>query len=150
MIVSLYLFHLHIVLSALQLKVSDLPCGFLKLVTIWYNRGDQKIQQRWPEDTTGVTRRQEKQNTGEVILPIPSSLCTVSHYEVTNTDKTLPHGSHQPKSKKTRQFNISRSGLPNLFTSNGFTNTDSHTAVLLNSFKFCAPVVFAWFWLFLS
>ena len=29
-------------------------------------------------------------------------------------------------------------------------NTDSHPAVLLNSFKFCAPVVFVWFWLFFS
>ena len=28
--------------------------------------------------------------------------------------------------------------------------TDSHPAVLLNSFKFCAPVVFVWFWLFFS
>ena len=27
---------------------------------------------------------------------------------------------------------------------------DSHPAVLLNSLKFCAPVVFVWFWLFLS
>ena len=29
-------------------------------------------------------------------------------------------------------------------------NTDSHPAVLLNSFKFCAPIVFIWFWLFFS
>jgi hypothetical protein len=29
-------------------------------------------------------------------------------------------------------------------------NTDRHPAVLLNSFKFCAPVVFVWFWLFFS
>ena len=29
-------------------------------------------------------------------------------------------------------------------------NTDSHPAVLLNFFKFCAPVVFVWFWLFFS
>jgi hypothetical protein len=29
-------------------------------------------------------------------------------------------------------------------------NTDSHPAVLLNSFIFCAPVVFVWFWLFFS
>ena len=29
-------------------------------------------------------------------------------------------------------------------------NTDSHPAVLFNSFKFCAPVVFVWFWLFFS
>jgi hypothetical protein len=29
-------------------------------------------------------------------------------------------------------------------------NTDSQPAVLLNSFKFCAPVVFVWFWLFFS
>ena len=29
-------------------------------------------------------------------------------------------------------------------------NTDSHPAVLLNSFKCCAPVVFVWFWLFFS
>ena len=29
-------------------------------------------------------------------------------------------------------------------------NTDSHPAVLLNSFKFCAPVVFVRFWLFFS
>jgi hypothetical protein len=29
-------------------------------------------------------------------------------------------------------------------------NTDSHPAVLLNSFKFCAPVVLIWFWLFFS
>jgi hypothetical protein len=29
-------------------------------------------------------------------------------------------------------------------------NTDSHPAVLLNSFKLCAPVVFVWFWLFFS
>jgi hypothetical protein len=29
-------------------------------------------------------------------------------------------------------------------------NTDNHPAVLLNSFKFCAPVVFVWFWLFFS
>jgi hypothetical protein len=29
-------------------------------------------------------------------------------------------------------------------------NADSHPAVLLNSFKFCAPVVFDWFWLFFS
>ena len=32
-------------------------------------------------------------------------------------------------------------------------NTDSHPAVLLNSFKFCAPLVFVWFvwfWLFFS
>ena len=29
-------------------------------------------------------------------------------------------------------------------------NTESHPAVLLNSFKFCAPVVFVWFWLFFS
>ena len=28
--------------------------------------------------------------------------------------------------------------------------TYNHPAVLLNSFKFCAPVVFVWFWLFLS
>jgi hypothetical protein len=28
--------------------------------------------------------------------------------------------------------------------------TDSHPAVLLNSFKFCALVVFVWFWLFFS
>jgi hypothetical protein len=29
-------------------------------------------------------------------------------------------------------------------------NTDSHPAVLLSSFKVCAPVVFVWFWLFFS
>jgi hypothetical protein len=29
-------------------------------------------------------------------------------------------------------------------------NTDSHPAVLLNSFKFYDPVVFVWFWLFFS
>ena len=29
-------------------------------------------------------------------------------------------------------------------------NTDSHPAELLNSCKFCAPVVFIWFWLFFS
>jgi 5-hydroxyisourate hydrolase-like protein (transthyretin family) len=28
-------------------------------------------------------------------------------------------------------------------------NTDSHPAVLFDSLKFCAPVVFVWFWLFL-
>jgi hypothetical protein len=29
-------------------------------------------------------------------------------------------------------------------------NTDSHPPVLLNCFKFCAPVVFVWFWLLFS
>jgi hypothetical protein len=29
-------------------------------------------------------------------------------------------------------------------------STDSHPTVLLNSFKFCAPVVFVWSWLFFS
>ncbi len=28
------------------------------------------------------------------------------------------------------------------------THTDIHPGVLLNSFKFCPPVVFVWFWLF--
>ena len=31
-----------------------------------------------------------------------------------------------------------------------YKKPDSHPAVLLNSFKFCPPVVFIWFWLFLS
>ena len=31
-----------------------------------------------------------KQNTGEVILQIPPSLCKASHYKVTNTDKKKP------------------------------------------------------------
>ena len=29
-----------------------------------------------------------------------------------------------------------------------YKNPDSHPVVLLYSFKFCAPVVFIWFWLF--
>jgi hypothetical protein len=29
-------------------------------------------------------------------------------------------------------------------------NTDNHPAILLISIKFCAPVVFVWFWLFFS
>ena len=31
-----------------------------------------------------------------------------------------------------------------------YKKPDSHPAVLLNSFKFCPPVVFIWFWLFIS
>jgi hypothetical protein len=36
------------------------------------------------------------------------------------------------------------------YKKNPTKTTDSHPAVLLNSFKFCAPVVFVWFWLFFS
>ena len=36
------------------------------------------------------------------------------------------------------------------YTKKTTKNTDSHPAVLLNSFKFCAPVVFVWFRLFFS
>jgi hypothetical protein len=44
-----------------------------------------------------------KQNTGEVILQIPPSLCKASHYKVTNTDnkKNQPTTSYVQKKKKT-------------------------------------------------
>lgn len=45
-------------------------------------------------------------NTGEVILQIASSLCLTPLYDVTNTDKKQPYGSHQLKVKKTRQIDI--------------------------------------------
>jgi hypothetical protein len=46
-----------------------------------------------------------KQNTDAVILQIPSSLCPVSNYEVTNTQKQ-PRDSHQMNNKKSRQLDI--------------------------------------------
>jgi hypothetical protein len=40
--------------------------------------------------------------------------------------------------------------INSLQTNKNTKNTDSHPAVLLNSLKFCAPVVFVWLWLFFS
>jgi len=47
-----------------------------------------------------------KQNTGEVVLQILSSLCLTSHYEATNTDRKQSQGFHQVNSKKTRQYEV--------------------------------------------
>jgi len=54
-----------------------------------------------------------KQNTGEVILQISSSLWPTSHYRVKNTDKKQSQGSHHVNSKKTRQVYIVWLGMTN-------------------------------------